>query len=173
MIDTDDSRYHSQASYPPRIPIITSITFSPDGVFLLIGTAGNVHYVVDSHRGYIIHRLRNNEGLEKGSMTEGQELSMVPEAGISGQECGWTPDGRFVYSGASVFAITLTSLSLLYLSLSGGSDNKVRFWLIPDYIPDESVPPNESSNLFPSSELTGHPASPTRVVRFNPRQASK
>lgn len=96
----DDQQFHAQSSYPPRIPVITSLAFSPSGIGLLVGTAGNVHYVVDSHTGYTLHRLRNHEGLEKAASTEGtQELAMVPETGLSGQECGWTPDGRFVFSG--------------------------------------------------------------------------
>jgi hypothetical protein len=77
------------------------LAFSPSNIGLLVGTAGNVHYVIDSQRGYTMHRLRGHEGLEKASLPEGTELGMVAEAGISGQECGWTPDGRYVYSGES------------------------------------------------------------------------
>lgn len=102
----DDSHFHAQRVYPPRIPVITSLSFSPNGVHILAGTAGDIHYIIDSHEGYILHRLRNHEGLEKVSASaEVVPESMVPEAGISGQECGWTPDGRFVYSGESLVSL--------------------------------------------------------------------
>jgi COMPASS component SWD2 len=154
VIPLDDDAYLSTLSMPPRKPVITSLTFSPSGIGILVGTAGNVHYIVDSHTGYTLHRLRNHEGLERmPDVQKEQDLSMVPEAGISGQECGWTPDGRFIYSGSS--------------------DNKVSFWLIPDYTPSEAGPTPPLTNLFPVSELDGHPTSPTRVVAFNPRHASE
>lgn len=59
-------------------------------------------------------------------------------------------------------------------SFLGSADNKVRFWHIPDYQPNSSngnTPP--LTNLFAIAELDGHPAAPTRVVRFNPRHASE
>jgi COMPASS component SWD2 len=100
QIPLNDEVYHATKSFPPRAPIITSLTFSPSGVGLLVGTAGDVHYLVCSHTGHTLHRLRNHEGLEKAAgLGEGIESGMVPEASISGQECGWTPDGRFVFSG--------------------------------------------------------------------------
>ncbi|UZJ55282.1 hypothetical protein CBS101457_004602 [Exobasidium rhododendri] len=152
QIQLNDTAYHSTKSFPPRIPVITSLTFSPGGVCLLVGTAGDVHYIIDSHLGHTLHRLRNHEGLEKAAgLTEGIELGMVPEAGVSGQECGWTPDGRFVFSGSS--------------------DNMVRFWHIPDYTPDDSQPEPPLANLFDVTGLSGHPVGPTRVVAFNPRYA--
>lgn len=68
---------------------------------------------MESVHGYILHRLKGHEGLEKSSTTEGTELGMVPEAGISGHECGWTPDGRFVYSGESQSGPHFLRLTLL------------------------------------------------------------
>jgi COMPASS component SWD2 len=44
-------------TFPPRIPIFTSLAFSNDGKWLLVGTAGDVHYVVDAYNGEVVARL--------------------------------------------------------------------------------------------------------------------
>lgn len=41
----------------PRVPIFTSVKFSNDGKNILIGTAGDTHYVVESYNGKVIARL--------------------------------------------------------------------------------------------------------------------
>lgn len=95
MIPISDDDFLSQFSMPPRMPVITSLAFNPNGL-LLIGTAGDVHYVLESFNGHILYRLRGHEGLEG---VQNEDLSMVSESGASGQECGWTPDGKYVFSG--------------------------------------------------------------------------
>lgn len=44
-------------TYPPRTPIYTSVSFSNDGKWLLVGTSGDVHYVLDSFEGTVVARL--------------------------------------------------------------------------------------------------------------------
>ena len=44
-------------SFPPRVPIYTSLAFSSDGKWLLVGTSGDVHYVVDAFEGTVVARL--------------------------------------------------------------------------------------------------------------------
>lgn len=82
---------------PPRVPVITSLEFGAQGQ-LLVGTAGDVHYIVDSYKGTLLRRLVGHQGLEGAA---GNPIGMVPEAGVSGQEVCWTPDGKFVISGQS------------------------------------------------------------------------
>lgn len=47
----------SQRSFPPRTPVYTSVSFSNDGKWLLVGTSGDVHYVLDSFDGNLLARL--------------------------------------------------------------------------------------------------------------------
>ncbi|CDW97675.1 hypothetical protein, partial [Sporisorium scitamineum] len=90
-VQLDDSAALSRVSMPPRIPIITSLTFSPDSQCLLLGTSGDVHYIVDTFEknGPVVARLIGHEGLERAS---GTSIGMVAEAGNSGQEVCWTAD---------------------------------------------------------------------------------
>jgi COMPASS component SWD2 len=46
-----------ERSYPPRTPIYTSCEFSNDGKWLLVGTSGDTHYVLDSFEGGVVARL--------------------------------------------------------------------------------------------------------------------
>lgn len=47
----------AQRTFPARIPIYTSLAFSNDGKHLLVGTSGDVHYVVDAWEGKVVARL--------------------------------------------------------------------------------------------------------------------
>ncbi|SPO25826.1 related to SWD2 - subunit of the COMPASS complex [Ustilago trichophora] len=145
VVHLDDSAALSKVSMPPRIPIITSLTFTHDSQYLLLGTSGDVHYVIDtfSEGGHVVARLIGHEGLEKAT---GQSIGMVAEAGISGQEVCWTPDGKWV--------------------LSGSADGSVLFW----YIDLEEAKRNEFRNLRPRYKQTGHDGA-SRVLAFNPRHA--
>lgn len=145
VVHLDDSAALSKVSMPPRIPIITSLTFTNDSQYLLLGTSGDVHYVVDtfSEGGPVVARLIGHEGLERAS---GASIGMVAEAGISGQEVSWTPDGKWV--------------------LSGSADGSVVFW----YVDLEEASRNEFRNLRPRYKQTGHDGA-SRVVAFNPRYA--
>lgn len=115
-ITIDDTAALSQISMPPRIPVITSLSFNQSGQFILVGTAGDVHYVVDSFSGKLVWRLVGHMGLEQAS---GRGVGMVPQAGISGEELCWTPDGRMVLSGMSNCSRRLGQRSAVCLGPSG------------------------------------------------------
>lgn len=46
-------------TFPPRVPVMTSLSFSNDGKWLLVGTSGDVHYVLDSFDGSMLARLES------------------------------------------------------------------------------------------------------------------
>lgn len=46
-------------AFPPRTPVMTSLSFSNDGKWLLVGTSGDVHYVLDSFDGGVLARLES------------------------------------------------------------------------------------------------------------------
>lgn len=73
----------------PRIdPLITSIAFSSDGHYILVGTAGRVHYLLDAFTLALVLRLEGHASLSDGR-----------SRGSSGYECCFTPDSKFVMSG--------------------------------------------------------------------------
>lgn len=141
-ITIDDTAALSQVSMPPRVPVITSLSFNQSGQHVLVGTAGDVHYVVDSFSGQLLFRLVGHVGLERA---DGADLGMISQAGGSGQEVCWTPDGRMV--------------------VSGSASGQLCVWAIP-----ESPPHGTPTTLQPSALLNGHEGS-ARVVAFNPRYA--
>lgn len=55
-IQIDDPVLHAR-SFPPRVPVLTSLAFSADGKWLLVGTGGDLHYIVDAFEGSIVARL--------------------------------------------------------------------------------------------------------------------
>lgn len=82
-----------------QVPLLTSLSFSPDGKMLLVGTADSVHYVLDAFDGHLLRRLRDFVGL--GVIDANGKLLLKKERNGSGQEVCWSPDGRYVVSGAS------------------------------------------------------------------------
>jgi len=141
-ITIDDTAALSQVSMPPRIPMITHLSFNQSGQYILVGTAGDVHYVVDSFSGDLLYRLVGHSGLEKADSVA---VSMVPQAGASGQELCWTPDGRMV--------------------VSGSTNGQLCVWSVPEAQGKAPV-----KTLQPCALLNGHEG-PARVVAFNPRCA--
>lgn len=105
----------------------TSLKFSNDGKWLLVGTSSDTHYVVDAFEGVLVARL---EGLflsvpkliageplicfeQSGTVPSGimglersivppYERPMEPAVGISSEELSWTPDGRYIISGTPI-----------------------------------------------------------------------
>ncbi|KAG9104971.1 member of Set1p complex, histone methyl transferase [Ceratobasidium sp. 370] len=144
-IHLDDTRL-AKISYPPRIPVMTSMSFSTNGKWLLVGTAGEVHYVLDAFDGDLLCRLEGHLGLERGK--SGNALGVVPDRGISGEEVGWTPDSRYVVGGSQT--------------------GKIHVWDVARFL--EKQPPNsmEVPTLQAALGLDGHPG-PSRCVKFNPR----
>ncbi|KAF8896208.1 WD40 repeat-like protein [Infundibulicybe gibba] len=137
-------------SYPPRPIYMTSMSFSSNGKYLLVGCSGNAHYVLDAFEGYLLAKLEGHVGLERRNMSA--PPSIEPAKGNSGEEVGWTPDSKFV--------------------VGGSLDGKVFIWDIQK-IPtrsgdsDTNTPP---LRIAPLAVLDGHPG-PSRCVRFNPRFA--
>ncbi|BGO96079.1 hypothetical protein NBRC10512_007189 [Rhodotorula toruloides] len=148
-------------TYPPRTPIYTSVSFSNDGKWLLVGTSGDVHYVLDSFEGTVVARLecppeQIATGLER-AITAPYDRPMEPAAGISSEEVRWTPDGRYV--------------------VSGSVDGRLHVW---DVAPPEAElaklypsrpAPGPECTLHPMTSFEGHLGGPSRALAFNPRQA--
>ncbi|ORY56807.1 WD40 repeat-like protein [Leucosporidium creatinivorum] len=154
----------SQRTYPPRVPVLTSLAFSNDGKWILVGTSGDVHYVVDSFDGHIVARLEcvpqpgstspaGVMGLER-AVASPYERPMEPSAGLSSEEVKWTPDGRFV--------------------VGGSIDGKIHVWDVappPEQRPPHYPPPSPECTLFPIKSIDGHVGGPSRAVAFNPKTA--
>lgn len=125
---------------------MTSMSFSTNSKWILIGTAGDVHYVIDAFDGGLLARLEGFKGLEGGKT--GDQYGVAPVKGISGEECGWTQDSKFIVSGSSV--------------------GKIYFWDAA-MIPAQAAPDGENATVLePVITLEGPPG-PSRCVKFNPR----
>ncbi|KAF8656806.1 hypothetical protein AX16_002356 [Volvariella volvacea WC 439] len=135
-------------SYPPRPICITSLAFSPNGKYLLVGCSGNAHYIVDAFDGQLLAKLEGHTGLERRAM--GTQPNIEPAKGISGEEICWTPDDKFV--------------------VSGSLDGRIYMWDIPEFAPTREDEKVKMKQIHPTITLEGHPG-PSRCVRFNPRLA--
>ncbi len=141
----------AQITFPPRQIYMTSLAFSSNGKYILVGTSGDAHYILDAFEGHLLAKLEGFVGLERGRM--GAQLGVNPVKGISGEEVSWTPDSKYV--------------------VGGSLDGKVYVWdvqalpVITNEQVDLTRPPQR---LQPIVALDGHPG-PARCVRFNPRLA--
>lgn len=133
-------------SYPPRNPWMTSMSFSTNSKWIMIGTAGDAHYVLDSFDGILLAKLEGFRGLEGGKT--GDQFGVSPSKGISGEEVGWTPDSKFIISG----------------SFTG----KIYMWDTAQIPAVMEVNKEDVKVLMPVVTLDGHPG-PSRCVRMNPR----
>lgn len=136
-------------SFPPRQIFMTSLNFSSNGKYLLVGTSGSAHYILDAFEGHLLAKLEGHIGLER--ITINGNIGLNPVKGISGDEVHWTPDSKFV-TGGSV-------------------DGKICIWDVqnlPNYA-NQPVDLNKAPQVLqPMSVLEGHPG-PSRCVKFNPR----
>ncbi|GAA5902270.1 WD-repeat containing protein SWD2 [Sporobolomyces salmoneus] len=146
-------------SYPPRVPVFTSISYSNDSKWLLVGTSGDTHYVLDAYEGNIVARLEGpkeaaNMGLER-AMIPPHERPIDPHAGLSGEEVKWSPDGRYV--------------------IGGSIDGSIHVWDVappPSEVDPSRPAPGPGCTLYPMKSFeNAHPKGPSRVVAFNPRSA--
>ncbi|KAF8623604.1 hypothetical protein AX17_007307 [Amanita inopinata Kibby_2008] len=140
----------ARVSYPPRPIYMTSMSFSSNGKYLLVGCSGDAHYVVDAFEGHLLAKLEGHAGLERRSISS--PPSIEPSRGSSGEEVSWTPDSKYV--------------------VGGSLDGKILIWDVQN-LPvrsgevDLKIPPLQ---IQPLAALDGHPG-PSRCVRFNPRLA--
>ncbi|KAH9455069.1 hypothetical protein MJO28_012569 [Puccinia striiformis f. sp. tritici] len=140
----------ARISYPPPPPnLFTSLKFSNDGSKLLVGTAGDVHYVLDAFNGDILARLEGHQGLGYAPPLD----SMFPGQSGSSEETTWTPDSRYV--------------------ISGSADGKVFVWDVQppkdDPIHAMRAPQSPHATWQPLKVYDGHLGNPSRCVGFNPR----
>ncbi|KAI0711926.1 WD40 repeat-like protein [Cerioporus squamosus] len=130
-------------SYPPRAIYMTSLSFSTDGKYLLIGCSGDAHYVMDAFEGHLLAKLEGHKGLERRRL----------EAPLP-----WNrPEGVV---GRSKFVV------------SGSLDGRICVWDLSN-LEGKQGPINlkaETRPLQPFAMLEGHPG-PSRCVKFNPRLA--
>ncbi|KAF8072024.1 WD40-repeat-containing domain protein [Lyophyllum atratum] len=140
----------SLISYPPRPIYMTSMSFSSNGKFLLVGCSGDAHYIMDAYEGHLLAKLEGHVGLERRSISA--PPSIEPAKGSSGEEVSWTPDSKYV--------------------VGGSLDGKVLVWDVQSLQTktgpiDLKAPP---TRIQPLVSLDGHPG-PSRCVKFNPRVA--
>ncbi|PWN44250.1 WD40 repeat-like protein [Ceraceosorus guamensis] len=88
----------------PERTVPTALAFSPsgtsgsDGSLLLVGTANDTLYILDTRAGVLRFRLLGHQGLQDAAGGLGA-TEAVQEAGISGQEFSWSADGAFIVAG--------------------------------------------------------------------------
>ncbi|KAI0050457.1 WD40 repeat-like protein [Auriscalpium vulgare] len=140
----------SLITFPPRPIYMTSMAFSGNGKYLLIGCSGDAHYIVDAFEGHLLAKLEGYVGLERRRLEE--PVVLTPSRGCSGEEVSWTPDSKFI--------------------VGGGLDGRICVWDVQG-LPAKSGPVDLKTppmRLQPLAKMDGHP-SPARCVRFNPRLA--
>ncbi|KDQ53191.1 hypothetical protein JAAARDRAFT_39562 [Jaapia argillacea MUCL 33604] len=140
----------SFVSYPPRAICMTSLQFSSNGKYLLVGCSGDAHYILDAFEGHLVAKLEGHIGLERRKIDT--PILIDPVRGCSGEEVSWTPDSKFIVSGSLDGRIVVWDVQNLPVP-SGPIDLK--------------APP---LRVQPLVKLDGHPG-PTRCVKFNPRFA--
>lgn len=52
-----------ERTFPARIPVFTSVSYSNDSKWLLVGTSGDTHYVLDAYDGNVVARLEGKVSL--------------------------------------------------------------------------------------------------------------
>jgi len=137
-------------SYPPRPIYMTSLAFSSNGKYLLVGCSGDAHYILDAFEGHLVAKLEGFIGLERRRLEA--PPSIDPVKGNSGEEVSWTPDSKYV--------------------IGGSLDGRVIVWDVQN-LPTRTGPVDLKLPplcLQPLANLDGHPG-PARCVKFNPRLA--
>jgi COMPASS component SWD2 len=138
-----------EISYPPRQLYMTSLAFSTNGKYILVGCSGDAHYIVDSFEGHVLAKLEGFMGLERRA--PGAPPDIKPQKGCSGEEVSWTPDSKFI--------------------VGGSLDGRVHIWdmkKLPAEVDKDWQGP--MIRIQPLANLDGHPAA-SRAVKFNPRFA--
>ena len=134
-------------SFPPPIPDFTSIAFSNNGEYILLGTSGEAHYLLDAFSLDILRRLTGHQPLGR---TSGEELS-------------FTVDSRFVISGSANGTVYVWDLGTekIEKEKTEGPLSKV---------PAETLTPAvEIKPEAPEGEEDAEDRGTFRAVRFNSR----
>lgn len=154
-------------SVPPPIPIFTSVAFSNDGKYILLGTSSDFHYILDAYELRMVRRLTGHQGLERDI---NGDRGVEPRRGKSGEEVCWTGDSRWVLSGSNDGSICMWDLSPLSGRDGLRADDKIN-----DTQGDVTMgidSPIRPPTLEPTIRLNGKGGAgnqPTRAVKFNPR----
>jgi COMPASS component SWD2 len=139
-------------SQPPPKPVFTSISFSNNGHYILLGTSSDVHYVLDAYAEtvLILRRLVGHRGFEYDRYGN---KDVAPRRGAGGEEVGWTGDSKWV--------------------VSGSSDGSIVAWDLSPPPGQEKLLPTPDNTLRPTTTLRAADATggPSRAVRANPRYA--
>ncbi|BEI87166.1 hypothetical protein CcaverHIS002_0705120 [Cutaneotrichosporon cavernicola] len=85
----------AKISSPPPTPHFTSISFSNNGHYLLIGTDRDTHYILDAFELHIVRRLEGHVGLGR----------------MSGEELSWSADSNYVLSGSADGSVIVWDLT--------------------------------------------------------------
>ncbi|KAL7423552.1 hypothetical protein Q5752_001132 [Cryptotrichosporon argae] len=81
---------------------ITSLAFSNDGQFILVGTDGDAHLLVDAYDLRLVRRLEGHAPLGRVAGAHARALS--------GEETGFTADSRWAFSGGADGAVAFWAL---------------------------------------------------------------
>ncbi|WVR05566.1 hypothetical protein IAU60_002585 [Kwoniella sp. DSM 27419] len=154
----NDISFQSVSVPPPR-PIFTSIAFSSNGEYILVGTSSDVHYLLDAFDLTPLRRLVGHQGLERDK--EGRK-DVAPRRGTSGEEVSFTADSNWIVSGSADGAVVFWDLTppngakKLARDEKKSDDDELPWWTM-------RIPDLEAKVLLKGQGGTA------RAVRFNPR----
>lgn len=134
-ISISKKRPFSSFTLPGNSLEFTGMKFTPDGKYILLATASNSHYLIDSFTG-------DQKAVYMGFLN-GSQLSL---------EASFTPDGQFVISGSEDGNIyiweTLTGKQLCIwkghtgpvtcvqfnpkVMMAASADTNLAFWIVPN-----------------------------------------
>lgn len=154
---------------------MSSLEFSNNGKYLLVGCVTNVHYVLEAFTLQVVARLEGHQPM--GFVSKGVTRS--------GAEVSWTPDSLYVLSGklSTLLSHICTGPYAPFVLLLGSGDGKICIWdLQPRGGQQDLVPPLQNPELRaqkPAPTLSPlntmntnkEAGESSRVVKFNPRFA--
>lgn len=164
-----------------RIPVYTSLKFSNDGKYLLLGTGSDVAYVLDAFDGSMVARLErtslgsSNPKLNGGQCRKGTFSDWsAKSSGLTNVPGSHPPVSRADSSaglptGATSFPVRPAPLRATD-EPAGAIDGRLHIWDVipPDNTLDASHP---LRTLHPIKSINGHVGGPSRTVAFNPKSA--
>ena len=130
-------------SQPPPKPQFTSVAFSNNGLYLLIGTSLDAHYLLDAFELSLLRRLVGHKSLGRSS----------------GEEVSFSADSRYVISGSADGGVHVWDLGTGKLETESLNDQR---YLFAKQTVDADI-------VVKAGE--GEAMGPSRAIRFNPRYA--